>query len=102
MITFKSVGHFLAKAFTAVVKGVATVAKSEATVEAVTSVVDPAAVPLERAAYALLGEIGSLLAKGDAAVLAKLADAGLDTAVIQQVQDALKSVPNLIALAKTL
>lgn len=105
-ITFKSVGHFLAKALTAVAKGITKVEGSEAVVEKVTAdipVYGPLALTVEKAAYAALGELGAVLNAGDAAAAAKLADAGLDTNVIQTVEALIKEgIPGLAALAKSL
>ena len=114
-ISFNSIGHFFAKAFTAikndvpkvvsaVESGIVQVEGTESTVETVTSVIPggSSVVPIEKAAYAVLGEIASLLSAGDAAAKAKLADAGLDSAVVEKVEAVLASVPNLVALAKAL
>ena len=101
-ITFKSVGHFFAKAFQAVAKDLPKVEASKTTVEAVTSAVDPSAVPVEDAAYAVLGEVASAINAGGSAASAKLADAGLDVSVIQKVEALLKSLPGLASLAKAL
>ena len=101
-ISFKSVGHFLATAFSAVVKDAAKVAGTASTVETVTGLVDPAVVPVEQAAYAVLGEVSSVITAGGAAASAKLADAGLDSAVIAKVEAVLKSFPTLVTLAKAL
>lgn len=102
MITFKSIGHFFAKAFTAIKNDIPKAQATESTVEAVTASVAPQAVPIEKAAYAVLGEIASILTGADAAAQAKLADAGLDVAVIQKVEDLIKQFPQIIALAKAL
>jgi hypothetical protein len=102
MITFKSVGHFFAKAFKAIVKELPLIENTKSEVEEVTSVVMPQAVPVENAAYALLGEISSLLTAGGEAAAAKLTDAGLDVNVINQAKSVISSVPNLVALAKKL
>lgn len=61
---FKSIGHFFAVVFSDVAKGakavekaVVKVAPSEATVEALTALVYPPAVLIERAAYSILGKV---------------------------------------------
>jgi hypothetical protein len=102
MISFKSVGHFFAKAFKAVAKEIPLIEGTKTEVEAVTAVVDPQVIPVENAAYALLGEISSLLTAGGEAAAAKLADAGLDVNVINQAKSVLASVPHLVAVAKAL
>lgn len=103
-ITFKSVGHFFAVAYTAVVKGLEKVEGTETTVETATSSIpgSATAVLVEKGAYAVLGEISSLLAAGGAAAASKLADAGLDKAVVTQVQTLMTQVPELVVVAKTL
>jgi hypothetical protein len=105
MITFKSVGHFFAKVFKAVVAELPKIEGTATTVEAVTAnmpVYGPMAVTLENAGYAVLGELASVLNAGGAAVEAKLADAGLDEAVIATVKDLLAKFPALAAVAKSL
>ena len=110
MITFKSVGHFLAKSFLAVVKevpkiesGIQDLESSKSTVETVTAAAGQGAlVPIEDAAYAILGSVGAALAAGGDAVAKKLGDAGLDVVAIQKVQAVLASVPQLTAVAKSL
>src|SRR5438132_8497218 len=61
--SFSSIGHAfgsVAKEIVHVAKviesGIAKVQKSEPFIEAITGLIDPAAVPLERAAFALLGK----------------------------------------------
>ena len=112
MITFKSVGHFFATVFQKVVAaepkveaGIVKVEDSAATVETVTAAVPvygPLALTVEKAGYAVLGEIAAVLNAGDKAAAAKLADAGLDINVISSVQSLLASVPQMATLAKTL
>jgi len=102
MITFKSVGHFFATAYRAIVNDIPKVEATKTTVEAVTKVADPNLVPVEDTAYAILGEVSSVLTAGGAAAEAKLADAGLDVNVINMVKTALASVPNLVVVAKAL
>ena len=103
MITFKSVGHFFATAFTALAKDIPKVEGTEATVEAVTAAAGGAvAVPLESAAYAVLGEVAAVITAGGSAASSKLADAGLDVAVIQKVEAVIANFPNIVTLAKAL
>ncbi len=102
MITFKSIGHFFAKAFKVIGTDLAKIEGTKATVETVSQVVDPAIVPIEDAAYAVLGEISSALTAGGDAVAAKLQDAGLDVNVINMVKGILKGVPHLVTVAKKL
>lgn len=106
MITFKSAGHALATYFKAVVSAVKTAAPkilsdiakvegTKTTVELATTgilaAVDPAAaataVGIESAAYAVLGEVASVIQAGGAAAEAKLLDAGLDQAVVTAVKN---------------
>lgn len=102
MITFKSVGHFFAKAFKAIVKELPIIEGTKTEVEAVTAAVAPTMVPVEDAAYALLGEVASLFNSAGDAAASKLQNAGLDVAVINQAKSVIASVPNLVALAKRL
>jgi len=112
VIAFKSLGHFFA---TVIQKVVAVVPKIEAgiqavegtapIVEAVTKeipVYGPLAVPIEKAGFAVLGELAAVLVAGGAAAEAKLADAGLDINVIATVKAVLADIPQVVALAKTL
>lgn len=104
-ITFKSVGHFFATVFTAVKSGITKIEGTAATVETVTAAIPvfgSLALTVEKAAYATLGEVAALLNAGDAAVAAKLGDAGLDINVIQTIEAIIASVPGLAAVAKTL
>lgn len=104
MITFKSVGHFFAKAFTAIAKDIPKVEATAPIVEAVTNAIPGGAVamPLESAAYAVLGEVAAVITAGGSAAGNKLADAGLDISVIQKVEAVIASFPNLVTLAKAL
>ena len=105
MITFKSVGHFFATIFQKVLAVIPNVEATASTVETVTAAVPvygPLAVPIEKAGYAVLGELASVLTAGGAAAEAKLADAGLDTNVIATVKALVASIPQFVALAKTL
>lgn len=104
MFTFKSVGHFFAKSFKAIATGAAAAEKAAPVIETVTSLIPGGAalVPLEDAGFMALGELGAVISKGDAAVKAKLADAGLDKAVIEQIEGLVKSYPQILAIAKSL
>lgn len=102
-ITFKSVGHFFAKAFQAIAKEIPAIQKTETTVEAVTAAAGQSElIPLERAAYAALGGVSAAIAAGGAATEAKLADAGLDVGAINAIKAVLAQYPNLVTLAKAL
>lgn len=104
-ITFKSVGHFFATVYQKVVAVLPKLESTEATVETVSAkvpVYGPLAITLEQAGYAVLGELSAVLNAGGAAAKAKLADAGLDINVITTVEDLVKSVPQVAALAKAL
>jgi hypothetical protein len=104
-ITFKSVGHFFAKAFQAIVAELPKIEATAATVETVSAqipVYGPLAVTAEKAAYAVLGELSAVLTAGGEAAAAKLADAGLDINVINTVKAFVASVPTLVTVAKSL
>lgn len=104
-ITFKSVGHFFATAYTAITKDLTAVESTEATVEKVTSeapVYGPLALTVEKAGYAVLGELSAVLNAGGSAAASKLADAGLDSSVIQTVQALVTGVGNIATVAKAL
>lgn len=104
-ITFKSIGHFFAKFYSALKADLPKVEATAATVELVTAAVPtygPLALPVEKLAYAALGELSAVINAGDAAAKAKLADAGLDTAVIESVEALVKSAPQVATLAKAL
>jgi hypothetical protein len=105
MISFKSVGHFFATAFQKVVAVLPKIQAAEKTVETVTAqvpVYGPLAVPIEKAGFAVLGEIAAALTAGGDAAKAKLSDAGLDINVIATVEAILKDIPQLVALVKAL
>lgn len=105
MITFKSIGHFFATAYKAIVAEIPKIEATKGVVEKVTSnvpVYGPLAVSVEDAGYALLGEISNVLNAGGAAAEAKLSDAGLDINVINTVKAIVASVPQITAVAKTL
>ena len=105
MITFKSVGHFFATVYEKVVAVIPKIEASATTVETVTAsvpVYGPLGLTVEKAGYALLGELSAVLNAGGEAAKAKLNDAGLDINVISTVEDLVKSVPQFATLAKTL
>lgn len=103
-ITFKSVGHFFATVYKDVVSELPKVEATKATVETVTESVPGgiAVVPLEDLGYAVLGELSAILNAGGDAAKAKLADAGMDVTVVNDVEALLKSVPQIATLAKKL
>lgn len=104
-ISFKSAGHFFAKAYKAIVADLPKVEATKGTVEAVTEkipVYGPLAVSVEDAGFAVLGELSNLLNAGGAAAAAKLSDAGLDVNVIQTVQAIVAGSKDLATVAKTL
>lgn len=105
MITFKSVGHFLATAYQKVVAVIPKVEATETTVETVTAqvpVYGELALPVEKLGYAALGELAAVLNAGGAAAKAKLSDAGLDINVINAVEALLAATPQIAALASAL
>ena len=107
---FKSVGHFFATVFTKlkadepkIEAGINTVEATATTVETVTAAVPvygPLALTVEKAAYAVLGEIAGVLHAGDSAAASKLQDAGLDVNVVQTIQALLADVKQYAALIK--
>lgn len=102
---FKSVGHFFAAVFQKVVAAVPKIEATETTVETVTAkvpVFGPLALPIEKAGYAVLGELGAVLNAGGAAAKAKLADAGLDENVIATVEALLAEIPQFASLVSAL
>lgn len=104
-ITFKSVGHFFATVYTALKNDLPKIEGTASVVETVTAAVPvfgPLALTVEKAGYAVLGELSAVLNAGDAAVVAKLQDAGLDINVIQTVEAIVASIPGLAAVAKSL
>lgn len=110
MFTFKSVEHFFAKAYQAIVKDTPKVAaaldkvgEAKPEVEALTAVAGQSQViPLEDAAFAALGALAGFLHAGGAAAAAKLVDAGLDKTAIEKAQAVLAATPQVVAVAKAL
>jgi hypothetical protein len=99
---FKSIGHFFATFFQKVMTVLPKIEATATTVETVTAAIPvfgPLGLSVEKAAYAVLGELSAVLNAGEAAAAAKLADAGLDIKVIQTVQAIVASVPQVAALA---
>ena len=100
-INFKSVGHFFA---VVIEKVIPKVQATESTVEEVSAVVPtygPLAVSVEKAGYAVLGELAAVINAGGDAAKAKLNDAGLDIKVIETVEDLLKKgLPAFAAIVK--
>jgi hypothetical protein len=103
MINFVSLGHAFASAISDVhkaLKGVEKVTASLASntvaqtaVEAVTAATfGTSAVEVERAVFAVAGELAAALSKGDAAVSQHLTDAGLDAQVIAELKAVLQKV----------
>lgn len=104
-ITFNSIGHFFASVFQKSETVITKIEGTETTVEAVTAVIPtygPLALPIEKAAYAVLGEVAAVLSSADAATKAKLVDAGLDQNIIATVEDLLKGGVSLSSLLKAL
>ena len=99
--SFSSIGHAFASVAKEIVHvskvveaGLAKVQKSEAFVEAITAVIDPAAVPLERAAYAILGKALQVVHDNGDAAAANGVNIQLDS---QEIAD----LKELIAMLKT-
>ena len=104
MKVFKSIGHFFAVAIQAILVDGPKIEAGAPVVEAVTSLVPvygPLAVTVEKAGYALLGELLGVLHAGGEAAEAKLADAGLDANVIATIK-AVGSDPSIKSVAKML
>ena len=98
-LSWKSVGHFFASAL----KTLAAAQKAAPVIEAVTAAIPGAGISgaaLENAGFAVLGELVGLLNAGGEAAKQKLADAGLDIAVIQQAEGVLGSMSQVAALVK--
>ena len=104
MFQFKNLGHAIAHVAEASVSKSRAVADvlgkiqgSEALVENVTTLVDPSAVPIERAGYAALGIISSAIATADSAAVQKGLNIGLDAEAVT----AFKSIePAILILLK--
>lgn len=103
-ISFNSIGHFFAKAFKAITTELPKIEKTEGTVEAVTAAIPggAAVIPVEDAAYALLGAFAAAFSASGAAVSTKLQDAGLDVVAIQKAEAVIAQVPQLVTVAKSL
>ena len=101
-ITFKSVGHAFATFFKNASADIAKLQKTETTVETVTQLVPGGApiVGIESVAYACLGELAGLISAGDSAAESKLADAGLDSAVVASVKALVGSASQIGTLVK--
>jgi len=96
MISFSSIGHFFASAFhdlhvaaIAVAKVETSAASLEPTIEAVTGLLFPPGVAIERTAFALLGEVAAVVTKTDSATAAKGVNVSLDAALIAEVRQLL-------------
>lgn len=99
MITFRSVGHFFAKVFRGADIVITDVEKFFPVIEGVTAAVAPAAVPVESAGFAVLGEVASVLSAGGED---KLLSAGFDSAMIGLVKQLMSQIPQIVAAAKKL
>lgn len=98
-LSWKSVGHFFASAL----RALAAVQKAAPVVEGVTAAlpgVGPSAAAIESAGFAVLGELVALINSGGDAAKRKLADAGLDSAVLAQVEAVLSGISELAAVVK--
>ncbi len=99
-LSWKSVGHFFASAL----RALAVAQKAAPIVEGVTAAVPGlgvSAAAIESAGFAVLGELAGLINAGGEAAKTKLTDAGLDIAVIQQVEAVLAGVADLAAAVKS-
>lgn len=102
---FNNVAHWFATFFKAAAVDIPKVEATAGTVETLTKLVPvygPLAATVEDAGYMVLGELASLLTAGGAAAASKLADAGLDTKVIQTVQAVVSGGATLVADVKKL
>ena len=98
-LSWKAVGHFFASAL----QTLAAVQKAAPVVEGVTAAVPGvgiSAAAIENAGFAVLGELAGLINAGGDAAKHKLADAGLDITVIQQVEAVLGGISELAAIVK--
>lgn len=104
-ITFKSVGHFFATVYEVALGDIGKAESTAGVVEKVSAIVPvygPLAVSVEKAGYAVLGELSAVLSAGGSAAKSKLTDAGLDQNVIATVEALMGSIPQITAIAKTL
>lgn len=106
-ISWSSVGHFFASAFhdvqvvaKAVNAELAKVGGSEATVEALTSLVSPEAAVVERLAFAALGEVAAIAQDANVAAGASGVNVTLDAQLIADVKALIAKFPSIIAQAE--
>lgn len=111
--SFSSLSHAVAAGFSDLVKGEQAVQKfiakistpgNEATVEALTALIPvygAAGVVVERAVFAIAGEVAAALKDFDTASVEKLVNAGLDKTVITDFVNLIKSTPSLFSGVKT-
>ncbi len=100
---WKSLGHFFASVFQKVLAVDKAVVATEPVVEGKTSLVPvygPLALPIEKAAYAVLGEIAAAITAGGAAAESHLTNAGVDQKVIDTVKAVVAGGVNLVDMAK--
>ena len=99
MITFRSVGHFFAKAFKEAGVVITDAVKYFPIIEGVTQAVAPSAVPLEQAGCAILGEVASVISSGGETTLL---NAGFDAKMIALVKELMAQIPELTKMAAKL
>ena len=102
--SIQSVEHGLATVAADIVKGakklasvIGKVQASEAAVEALTSAIDPSAVPIERAAFACLGVVLKAIQDAGAAAAAGKVDVSLDTAFVADLKGILPAITQAAA-----
>jgi hypothetical protein len=102
--SFRSIGHFFAVGFKALVGDLPKIEAAKPVVEAITNAIPGGApfVAIEDVAFSLVGELAAVLTSGGAAAKAKLADAGLDINVLTNVENLLQTAPALVAVAKSI
>jgi hypothetical protein len=102
--SIQSVEHGLATVASDIVKGAKKIASvigkvqgSEAAIEALTSAVDPSAVPIERAAFASLGVVLKAVNDAGAAAAAGTVNVPLDTAFVADLKGILPAITQAAA-----
>jgi hypothetical protein len=101
MFSFKSIGHFFASVAHDIVKVsriaapvVAKVAEAEPTVEAISQLIYPEAVPLERGAFQLLGMAAEAISAAGDAVEANGINLTLDKNIVADIKALIPAIEN--------
>lgn len=99
---WKSLGHFFASIAQKILSVNATVQKDAPVIEGVTGAIPvygPLGLTIEKAGFAILGELAAFVNAGGAAAKAKLLDLGLDSNVIETAEAVGSSVMHVVANA---